>query len=55
MRLVHHASGVPCERDYDDREKLRTVMEDPIGQLQARLCEKGLRWLPGQEQRQDKA
>jgi hypothetical protein len=55
MRLVHHESGVSVEREYDGGEKVFVVQNDLIGQLSAKLSEKGLNWPPAQEQGEDKA
>jgi hypothetical protein len=55
MRLIHHESGVLVEREYDDREIVYAVKKDLIGQLQARLREKGVHWVPGREQGRDEA
>jgi hypothetical protein len=55
MRLVHHESGVSVEREYNGREKVSAVQNDLIGQLQAKLSEKGLIWLPAHEPSEDQA
>jgi hypothetical protein len=49
MRLVHHESGVSVEREYHDRGPVLAIQNDLIGQLQAKLSEKGLTWLPVRE------
>jgi hypothetical protein len=49
MRLLHHESGISVERTYDDTEKVFRVQNDLIKQLQAKLSEDGLNWLPARE------
>jgi hypothetical protein len=49
MRLVHHESGVVVEREYNGSEPVLAVQDELIGQLQAKLSEKGLRWLPARD------
>jgi hypothetical protein len=55
VRLVHHESGVFVEREYGDTESTLAVRNDLTERLQAKLSEKGLRWLPPQEQDTGKA
>ena len=50
MRLVHGASGVFVEREYNGSEPVLAVQNDLIGRLQAKLSEKGLSWVPARDQ-----
>ena len=49
MRIVHQESGVVVERDYDESESVFAVQSDLIGQVQMKLSEKGLNWLPAHD------
>jgi hypothetical protein len=50
MRLVHHESGVSVEREYDGSEPVLAVQNELIGQLQAKLSDKGMSWIPARDQ-----